>query len=126
VCLWTIFRITFSNSLLIVDKRLMGCKFWGILGPYQVPVTITFASFQGFRNWDSRRQWLKICFKIYQWSSWKMPEAFVWSTISVTIFRRRVMSGTWWCWNFLTHLYAINSVVSRLDGWKLRYSKMDV
>jgi hypothetical protein len=23
-------------------------------------------------------------------------------------------------------LYAVNSVVSRLKGWKLRYSKMDV
>jgi hypothetical protein len=27
-CLWTIFRITFSNSLRVADKRLIGRKFW--------------------------------------------------------------------------------------------------
>jgi hypothetical protein len=32
VCLWTIFRITFSNSLPVVDKRLIGHAFWGNLG----------------------------------------------------------------------------------------------
>jgi hypothetical protein len=27
MCLWTIFRIAFLNSLTVVDKRLIGCKF---------------------------------------------------------------------------------------------------
>jgi hypothetical protein len=27
---------------------------------------------------------------------------------------------------FQTHVYAVNSVVSRLKGWKLHYSHMDV
>jgi hypothetical protein len=30
MCHWTIFRITFSNSLPVVDKRLIGLKCWGI------------------------------------------------------------------------------------------------
>jgi hypothetical protein len=31
--LWIIFRITFSNSLPVVDKRLIGSKFGGNFGP---------------------------------------------------------------------------------------------
>jgi hypothetical protein len=35
MCLWTIFCITFSKSVPIVDRRLIGRKVvWGILGPY--------------------------------------------------------------------------------------------
>jgi hypothetical protein len=33
MCLWAIFRITFSNSLPVVDKVLITLKFEGILGP---------------------------------------------------------------------------------------------
>jgi hypothetical protein len=40
MCPWTIFRITFLNSLPVVDKRLIGCKFGGILDPYWVSVTL--------------------------------------------------------------------------------------
>jgi hypothetical protein len=57
MCVWTIFRIFFSNGLPVVDKGLIGCKFWGkyasFLGSGNV---IIFASFQGFGKWDSRRQ----------------------------------------------------------------------
>jgi hypothetical protein len=28
MCLWAIFRISFSNNLLVVSKRLIGHKFW--------------------------------------------------------------------------------------------------
>jgi hypothetical protein len=31
ICLWTIFRIRFLNSLPVVDKRLIGLIFWGNL-----------------------------------------------------------------------------------------------
>jgi hypothetical protein len=31
-CLWTVFGITFSNSLPVVEKRLIGRKFWGKFG----------------------------------------------------------------------------------------------
>jgi hypothetical protein len=55
----TIFRITFSNSLPVIDKRLIECKFWGNL--WSLPDfsnIITFASFHGFGKWDSQRHWL--------------------------------------------------------------------
>jgi hypothetical protein len=61
-CLWTNFRITFSTSLPVVDKRLIGHKFCGILGSLLgCGNVIYFASFQAFRKWDSRRQWLNKC-----------------------------------------------------------------
>jgi hypothetical protein len=79
MCLWTIFSITFSNSLSVVDNRLIGRKFWG--NSRSLPglgKIITFASFQEFGERDSRRQWLNTC----KWSSWKVPEAFVWNAIN--------------------------------------------
>jgi hypothetical protein len=62
VCLRTIFRITFPNSLPVVDKRLIGSKFWGHFGslPGFGNVMNCF-SFQEFGKWDSRRQWLNKC-----------------------------------------------------------------
>jgi hypothetical protein len=32
----------FSNRLHVVGKRLIGCKFYGNLGPYLVSITISF------------------------------------------------------------------------------------
>jgi hypothetical protein len=62
VCLWTVFRITFTNSLPIVDKRLIECKFLGNFGSLLgFGNGITFASFQGFGKCNSRRQWLNKC-----------------------------------------------------------------
>jgi hypothetical protein len=62
MCLWTIFRTTSSNSLLLVDKRLIGGKLWGHFGFLLVfSNIINFASFQGIGKWDSRRQWLNKC-----------------------------------------------------------------
>jgi hypothetical protein len=40
MCFWTILWMTFSKNLSVVDRRLIGCKFWGILGPYRVSVTL--------------------------------------------------------------------------------------
>jgi hypothetical protein len=55
--LWTIFRIPFSNSLAVVYKRLIGCKFLGKFGSLlDFGNIITFLSFQGFRKWDNYRQ----------------------------------------------------------------------
>jgi hypothetical protein len=59
ICFWRIFRFTFSNSLPIVDRRLIGRRFygnfWSLPGFGNVMI---FASFQDFGKWDSRRQWL--------------------------------------------------------------------
>jgi hypothetical protein len=64
ICFWRTFRITFSNSLPFVDRRLIGRKFWGnfgsLLGFGNVMI---FASFQDFGKWDNRRQWLYKCVK---------------------------------------------------------------
>jgi hypothetical protein len=60
--LWTIFRKLFSNNLPVVDKRLIGrkyCRNFGSLPGFSN--IITFASFQNFGKWDSRRQWLNKC-----------------------------------------------------------------
>jgi hypothetical protein len=64
MCFWTILWMTFSNNLPVVDRRLIGRKSWGNLGslPYFGNV-MTFASFQRFGKWDSRRQWLNKCVK---------------------------------------------------------------
>jgi hypothetical protein len=52
VCFWRIIRITFSNSLPVVDRRLIGRKFWIFTRFGKV---ITFATFKGFGKCDSRR-----------------------------------------------------------------------
>jgi hypothetical protein len=53
------FRITFSNSFPVVDRRLIGRKFWrhfrSLPGFGKV---IIFASFQEFGKWDNLKQWL--------------------------------------------------------------------
>jgi hypothetical protein len=62
MCLWTIFRITFSNSLPIEDKRLIGCKFWGNF--WFLPGSgngIACTSFKDSGKWDSRRQRINKC-----------------------------------------------------------------
>jgi hypothetical protein len=64
MCLFTIFRITFSNSLPVVDKRLIGRKLWGNLESFLgFGKVIIFASFQIVGKWESRRQWLISCVK---------------------------------------------------------------
>jgi hypothetical protein len=64
VCFWTIFRMTFSYSFLVVDKRLIGRKFWWNFGSLPDFGNVTsFASFQDFGKRDSRRQWLNKCVK---------------------------------------------------------------
>jgi hypothetical protein len=39
MCLFTILSINLANSLPVVDKRLIGLKFSGILGPYLISAT---------------------------------------------------------------------------------------
>jgi hypothetical protein len=61
-CLWTIFRITFSNSLPVVHNRLIWHKFWGNFGSLPGFSNILTCSFiQDFGKWDSQRQWLNKC-----------------------------------------------------------------
>jgi hypothetical protein len=48
MCLWTIFRITFTNNLPFVGKRLIGRKFLGNVGALPgFRKVIIFAFFQG-------------------------------------------------------------------------------
>jgi hypothetical protein len=59
ICFWRNFRITFSNSWPVVDRRLIGRKFSGNFGSLPgLGKVVTFASFQWFVKCDSRRQWL--------------------------------------------------------------------
>jgi hypothetical protein len=59
MCLKTVFSIAFSNSLLVLDKRLIERKFLGNLGSLPgFGKVITIASFQEFGKCESRRQWL--------------------------------------------------------------------
>jgi hypothetical protein len=74
VCLLTIFRKTFSNSLPAMDKRLIGRKFLENLGSLpEFDNVITFASFQGFGKWESRRQWLNKCARCTSGSLGRCP-----------------------------------------------------
>jgi hypothetical protein len=50
MCLWPIFRMIFSNSLPVVDKRLIWRKFCGNFGSLPGFGNVTFASFQGLEN----------------------------------------------------------------------------
>jgi hypothetical protein len=59
MCLWTIFRITFSNSLPVVGKGLISLKFLENVEPLPCfSKVIIFSSFQGFGKWEIRRQLL--------------------------------------------------------------------
>jgi hypothetical protein len=61
---WTIFRMKFSYCLLVVDRRLIGCKFWGNFGSLPgFGNVMTFVSFQNFGKWDSQRQCIYKCVK---------------------------------------------------------------
>jgi hypothetical protein len=60
--LWTIFRITLSNSSSVVDKSPIGRTFWGNFGSLLgFGNVIIFASFQDFGKWGSWKQWLNKC-----------------------------------------------------------------
>jgi hypothetical protein len=59
---WTVLRIAFSNRLPLVEKRLIGRKFWGNFGSFPLFGNIMkCASFRGFGKCDSRRRWLNKC-----------------------------------------------------------------
>jgi hypothetical protein len=53
VCFWI---VLFSNSMPVVDTRLIGRKFW-FRQDYE------FSTFEGGGKWPSRRQWLNKCVK---------------------------------------------------------------
>jgi hypothetical protein len=56
------FQNNFSNSLPVVDKKLIGRKLWGHFGSLLGFVNVmTFPFFHDFGKWDSRRQWLNKC-----------------------------------------------------------------
>jgi hypothetical protein len=64
MCFWTIFRTTFSNSLPVINRKLIGRKFWGNFWPLPgFGNVMILSSFQEFGKWDSQRQWLNKCVK---------------------------------------------------------------
>jgi hypothetical protein len=64
MCFWTILWMTFSNKLPVVDSRLIRRNFGGNFGSLPGSGNVmTFAYFQNFGKWDSRRQWLNKCGK---------------------------------------------------------------
>jgi hypothetical protein len=64
ICFWRVFRITFSNSLPVLERTLIGHKFWGNFWSLRCYGNVmNFAFFQDFGKWDSRRQWLNKCIK---------------------------------------------------------------
>jgi hypothetical protein len=77
------FRTTFPNSLRVVDRRLIGRKFWGNFGslPGFVKV-ITFASFQDDAKDDSGEAMVIYVCQMNQWPSWKVPKAVVFNLFS--------------------------------------------
>jgi hypothetical protein len=88
LCLWTVFRINFSNSLPAVNKRLIGRKFRGNFGSLPgFDNVMTPASFQDFGKWDNRRQCLNKCVRYTRGLLWRClrhsfgipqsPEAFL-------------------------------------------------
>jgi hypothetical protein len=72
VCFWTDLKISFSNSLPVVDKRLIGCKFWGNCGSLPgFDRVMIFVSFQNGRKWPSWRQWLNKRVKCTRCHFWR-------------------------------------------------------
>jgi hypothetical protein len=59
VCFFIVLKISLSNSLPVVDKRVIGRKFWGdfefLPGFGRVVIS---ASFQGARKYMGQKQWL--------------------------------------------------------------------
>jgi hypothetical protein len=62
ICLYAISKITFSKTLPVKDKMLIGHKFWGNLGDFGKATTS--ASFQDVGKCDSRMHWL------IRWVKW--------------------------------------------------------
>jgi hypothetical protein len=59
MCFWTVLKITISNSLPVVDKRLLGRNFWRkVLSLPGFGRLMIYTSFQGAWRWLSRKQWL--------------------------------------------------------------------
>jgi hypothetical protein len=64
--------INFSDSLPVVDKRLIARKFRGFQQSYG------FCFLPRCLKWPSRRQWLNKCVKCRRQYFWKMPETLIW------------------------------------------------
>jgi hypothetical protein len=101
VCFWIVLKISFSNSLPVVNKRLIGRMFWGNSGTLRgFGRVMFFAAFQGAGKWLSRKEWLHKCakctrglFGICQRDLFGMPSgppAFQMSSIVVLSRRHRV------------------------------------
>jgi hypothetical protein len=83
------FQNNFSNSLPVVGKRIIWCKFWGNFGCLPgFGNVITFASLQGFGKWDIWRQWLSkrvICTSvIFLEDAGDVPFGIPWSLVTNT------------------------------------------
>jgi hypothetical protein len=101
-------KITFSNSLPVVGRRIIGRKFRDNLR--SLPIfgrVIIFASFQDFGKWASRWQWLNTCVK---WTKGRLgrclrhsfgmpsiPQAFLSFKEFINFFKSHVLSFGWDC-----------------------------
>jgi hypothetical protein len=64
MCCYTIFRITFLNNLPVMDKGLIGCKFWRNFGSLPgFSNVINFSSFQDLGKWYNQRQCWNKCIR---------------------------------------------------------------
>jgi hypothetical protein len=103
----------------VVDKRLIGRKFWANFGSLPgFDNIINFASSQGFGKWDGRKQWLNKCVRCtscifrrcLRHSFWMPSSSQVFHNFSIfTKFR-------------MSHRITFSSVVSSTDasrGWTL-------
>jgi hypothetical protein len=62
MCLWNIFSISFSYSFPVVDKKVIGLRFWENLGSLQgFGKIVTFAFLQDVAKCECRMRWLVKC-----------------------------------------------------------------
>jgi hypothetical protein len=83
--LWTIFRMTLSKSLPLVNRN--GGKNVGNWGPCQVFCNVILCVLPRLWKMWQPKAGIKYMCQMYKWPSWKVPEAFIWNTIIPQAFR---------------------------------------
>jgi hypothetical protein len=71
--------MTFSSSLPVVGRRLIGRKFWGNLGFLPVFGMVDFCFLPGLWKMRQPKTMIKYMYQVDQRSSWKVPEVFIWN-----------------------------------------------
>jgi hypothetical protein len=83
MCLRIVFRINFSKSLPVVDRRLIGRKFSGNFGFLAgFARAMILASFQGSRKVTESKAVIKQMGYMNKRSSWKVLETFICNSIN--------------------------------------------